>query len=368
MKRIKLTFWIALLALGFLKAQTPAINLLSQISGSISRNQIDTIFSRAQFFPDNTQLSIALIENGEVTFYGVIRENDTLKYTNNSQNAFEVGSITKVFTSTLLANLVVSGKISLEDKINSVFPVEFKDGIQISFKELANHTSGLPRLPSNIGASGNFDPKNPYKYYDEKAFLDYLSNLLALEYEAGSKSSYSNLGIGLLASALKYYSGLTFEKMAKDWVFNKYGMNNSTLNEEDVADILIKGRNPEGDITPVWSFSALTGAGGILSTAEDLSKFLLAQLNPENKELALTREKTFEDNPGMDIGLSWMIIKRKDGAKWYWHNGGSGGYTSFMAIDLEKKSGVIVLSNLSAYHPKSRNIDDLGFTLMRSLK
>ncbi|MBE2281236.1 MAG: beta-lactamase family protein [Ignavibacteriaceae bacterium] len=365
---MKLTFLLALLALGFLKAQTPAINLLSHISGGISQHQIDTIFSRAQFFPDNTQLSVAVIENGEVKFYGVIRENDSLKYTNNSQNAFEVGSITKVFTSTLLANMVVSGKISLEDKINAVFPVEFKDGIEISYKQLANHTSGLPRLPSNMGAGGNLDPKNPYKYYDEKALLDYLSAHLALEYEAGSKSNYSNLGTGLLASALKYNSGLSFDKMAEDWVFDKYDMKNSTLNENDVAGILIKGRNPEGEITPVWSLSALTGAGGILSTAEDLTKFLLAQFNPENKELALTREKTFEDNPGMDIGLGWMIIKRKDGAKWYWHNGGTGGYTSFMAVDLEKKSGVVVLSNLSAYHPKSRSIDDLGFALMRSLK
>jgi CubicO group peptidase (beta-lactamase class C family) len=111
----------------------------------------------------------------------------------------------------------------------------------------------------------------------------------------------------------------------------------------------------------------LAGAGGILSTAEDLSKFVIAQFNPSNKALELTRQKTFEINDTMDIVSGWHLLKSQSKNIWYWHNGGTGGYSSSMVFDEKTKNGIIILSNVSAFNPNMENIDKLCFELMKTL-
>ena len=114
-----------------------------------------------------------------------------------------------------------------------------------------------------------------------------------------------------------------------------------------------------------WDFDVLFGGGGILSSTEDLVKFANAQFNPKNKELALTRKPTFDIDESMKIGLGWHILKTDKGFNWVWHNGGTGGYSSSMVIDAEKKNGVIILSNASNIND---NIDDLCFKLMKQIE
>jgi len=112
----------------------------------------------------------------------------------------------------------------------------------------------------------------------------------------------------------------------------------------------------------------LAGAGAIFSTVEDLSQFAISQFEYKNKELELTKEKTFELNENTDIGLGWHILKNKSDNLWYWHNGGTGGYSSSMAIDVKTKNGIIILSNVSAFNPNMGNIDKLCFELMKPLE
>ena len=111
----------------------------------------------------------------------------------------------------------------------------------------------------------------------------------------------------------------------------------------------------------------LAGAGAILSTVEDLSKFALAQFDKENNELILTQEPTFKVNDNMQIGLGWHILKGETGRELIWHNGGTGGYTSSMGLDIENKNGIIILSNVSAFNEKMGNIDQLLFELIETL-
>lgn len=105
----------------------------------------------------------------------------------------------------------------------------------------------------------------------------------------------------------------------------------------------------------------------MLSTTQDMVKFICAEFNPKNKELALTRIPTFKINDNLEIGLGWHIQKKKDENDLYWHNGGTGGYRSILVFDPQAKNGVVVLSNVSAFHPKSENIDKLGFNLMKEI-
>lgn len=101
---------------------------------------------------------------------------------------------------------------------------------------------------------------------------------------------------------------------------------------------------------------------------EDLAKFAVAQFDPSNKALYLTQKKTFESPEGLGIGLGWHLPPAPSGDVWHWHNGGTGGYTSSMVLDVEEKNAVILLSNVSAYHPDMNNIDALSFGLMESLE
>jgi len=139
-----------------------AINNLSSKDDLVSFVQKNLIFERAKFFPDKTQISIALIDNGKLSYYGLKRHNDSISTFNNFESIFEIGSITKIFTSNVLAQTVISNKINLKDDINDYLDLKFKDDTKISFKSLANHSSGLPRLPSNFD-SEKLDSVNSVK-------------------------------------------------------------------------------------------------------------------------------------------------------------------------------------------------------------
>lgn len=127
-----------------------AIDNLSIEDSFLTKDQKDFIFRQAKFLPEQTQISIGFIENDEVRYFGLIRDNDSIKPIDNRKNLFEIGSITKVFTANILAFSVLENRINLDDNINGYLNLEVKNDIKISFKSLANHSSGLPRMPTNF--------------------------------------------------------------------------------------------------------------------------------------------------------------------------------------------------------------------------
>ncbi len=338
-----------------IKTKSTTVNALSNYPTDVA----EIIYAKTKDFPNKTQLSIAVIQNGETNYYGVIKENDTIKPTKNQNKIFEIGSITKVFTSTVFASLVEDKKLKLTDEINTFYSFPFKDKTKITFQSLANHTSGLPRLPKNLDLSNE---TNPYKNYGKKEIEEYLKNLLKLENEPSKISSYSNLGAGLLGYTLGLSQKSSFQKLLQKRIFDKYKMTNSFTTSQNLDNRLVKGLDENGEVVSNWDFDVLFGGGGILSSTEDLVKFANAQFNPKNKELALTRKPTFNVDESMKIGLGWHILKTDKVFNWVWHNGGTGGYSSSMVIDAEKRNGVIILSNVSKIN---ENIDDLCFKLMK---
>ncbi|MEM8969349.1 MAG: serine hydrolase domain-containing protein, partial [Bacteroidota bacterium] len=127
-----------------------AENGIDHSTVEITDKQSKLIFKNARQFPNNTELSIAFIHQGKTKFVGVKRMNDTIKIRENHQSIFEIGSISKVFTSSLLSSFILNKALSLEDPIQDHLELMLKTDDKITFKELANHTSGLPRLPSNL--------------------------------------------------------------------------------------------------------------------------------------------------------------------------------------------------------------------------
>lgn len=345
---------IFLINILFAQTENKAVNVLNNYPGEIA----ETIYSKSKGFPNNTQLSIAIIRNGKTNYYGIIKENDSIKPIENHNKVFEIGSITKVFTSTVLASLVEDKKIKLTDCVNSYYPFTFKDSIRITFESLANHTSGLPRLPENLDLSNEI---NPYENYGKKELDEYLENILKLENEPLKTYLYSNLGAGLLGYTLGLSEKMNFQELLQKQILDKYHMTNTFTSTQNLDNILVKGLNANGEVVSNWDFDVLFGGGGILSTTEDLAKFAMAQFNQKNKKLALTRNPTFVVNDKMKISLGWHILKSESGQNIIWHNGGTGGYSSSMAVNVEDKSAIIILSNVSEINEK---VDALCFELI----
>lgn len=317
-------------------------------------------------YPINTQLSIAFIENGQTYSYGFTHLENGLVEVDNKQKIFEIGSISKVFTATLLANAVLENLVSLNSQINDHLDFSINNEYKFTFKQLANHTSGLPRMPGNF-IFYSHDSQNPYKDYDEDALKEFLEEYITLLNYDKKEYEYSNLGVGLLGYVLTRIYSLSYHELLNSKVFKKIGMNNSFGYIPKEHDNLIEGRNEIGEITPNWDLNILEGAGGILSNAVDMGKFIKAQFEPLNKALELSRQETHIIDQNSAIALGWHIKHKIAEEPIFWHNGGTGGFRSCMAINPDKKHGVIVLSNVSAFHKESSKIDDLAFEILKTL-
>ncbi|MDD2300368.1 MAG: serine hydrolase [Fermentimonas sp.] len=244
--------------------------------------------------------------------------------------------------------------------MNRYYPFPFKNNTKLTFQSLANHSSGLPRLPSNLVF---LDPDNPYKHYN-KSYLDkYLKDLIEIKSDSKNNYTYSNLGFAILGYTLGLSQNKEFEQLLQERVLDKYGMKQSYTRICHISNNLVAGLNANGDTTPNWQFNIFFGAGGVLSTTEDLSKFAKAQFDSQHSELALTQKPTFTVNETLKLGLGWHILKTQNGKELLTHNGGTGGYSSSMLVNVAEQTAVIILSNVSAFHQKVSNIEELSFDL-----
>ncbi len=331
-----------------------------------TKAQNDSLKKLLKGFPVNSQLAIAMVENDKVVYAGIITDKDSFHLVENKDSIFEIGSLTKVFTSVLLSNFVNKGLLKTSDPVKSFFDFPLKqsslNGKEITLENLANHTSGLPRIDMSM-MNGNTDMNNPYKEYDEKMLDDYLQNKMKLDTVPGTKFSYSNLGGGLLGYILCHKANKSYEELLQQNIFIPLGMKSTTTDIALIKNRLVKGHNASGDVTENWTFTDVTaGAGAIKSCASDMVNFMRANFR-ENIILALPRVKTFTLNPIRSIGLGWIIQTRKNGDTVCWHNGGTGGYRSCLVMNVDKKSGAVILSNVSSFHPLNANIDKLCFIL-----
>lgn len=346
------------------KAQTPvAVNQL--ISTDIDQEKLDIIYEQAKQFPDSTQVSIAIVEGDKISYIGIERSADTLRLVDNHHNTFEIGSITKVFTSHMLSDLVSKGSVQLDEPFTTYVDWKPFFDAPITLQQLSNHSSGLPRLPANMGVF-TLMSANPYSDYDDAKLIEYMTTSAQLEYDPGTNNAYSNLGAGLLGYILTQVTSKSYEELLQEQIFTKYNMGLSTSDRSKAKD-LVKGRNAQGKVTSNWDFDdALVGAGGIISTVEDLAQFAKAHMDTSAPTISRMQNPTYKLSDRMQVGLGWHILT-KDTRDWLWHNGGTGGYTSSMAIDVASKKSVMILSNVSALGPQMGKIDMMCFELLKQL-
>ena len=293
-------------------------------------------------------ISAAIIEGDNVSYLNV----GVINKANNTQTAsnhlFEIGSISKTFTTIALASMVKEGKVKLTDTAQQYLPESVKLSVfkdkPITLLSLANHTSGLPRLPDNLTIA---DPLDPYADYSVEQLYAFL-NKYQLSRAVGTQTEYSNLGTGLLGHILSLVDGKSYEQVIADRVFKPLKMNSSYVDiPADKMAMLSDGHNGELNKTKHWNIPTLAGAGAIKSSAEDMVKYLQANMvRNSSPAIALAQEETASFIPDRsDIGLGWIINSFDNDQKYYWHNGGTGGFRSYMGYDKNSQKGIVILSN-----------------------
>jgi CubicO group peptidase (beta-lactamase class C family) len=267
---------------------------------------------------------------------------------------FEIGSVTKAFTGLLLAEAVRRGEVKLDDPAQKHLPADWKlptrGDTPITLEHLSTHFSGLPVQPPLIGLLAK-NPANPYADFDHKR-LKYVLDNLKLERDVGKEYHYSNLGAGLLGHALAHAAkSESYEKLVIDRIAKPLGMKDTFITPSDAQKArFVRGTDEDGKPTSNWDFATLEACGGLRSTANDLLKFAAANLGDTKAELlpalldAHKPRRTAEGGK-LRIGLGWHLGKLPDGSDSVWHNGGTGGFSSFLGLAPKAKTAVVVITN-----------------------
>lgn len=276
---------------------------------------------------------------------------------------FEIGSVTKTFTGILLADMALRGEVALDDPAQKFLPEDVRMPVHgeqpIRLKHLASHSSGLPRLPNNMKPAV---PTNPYVDYDAARLHDFLTKY-KLRYAPDERTAYSNLGAGMLGYLLERAAGKPYEQLIQERICTPLGMAHTvvTLNEEHQR-VMAQGHDADGNPVSTWEFDTMLAAGGLRSNVDDLLTYIEAQFcaqdSPLNEAIRLSHRPTNASQSGSYVGLGWHV---RDDGQVIWHDGGTGGYTSFVGFRPTERTGVVVLCNTAV------GVNALGMALLNMI-
>jgi serine-type D-Ala-D-Ala carboxypeptidase/endopeptidase len=277
---------------------------------------------------------------------------------------YEIGSVTKTFTATLLADAVIKGQLRLDQPLSTLLPgftIPSLDNKVITLANVAEQNSGLPPLPTNLNPA---DP-DPYADYDVVKLQQFLASY-KLPRAPGASYEYSNLAVGVLGYALGQHAGSGYPALVNRMIFEPLHMKNSYVPDSKAGTSgSAGGHDLTGKAVPGWYFDALTAAGGIRSTGADMLHYLQANMGllasplwPAMQLAQVPRAST--TMPDNRIGLIWMTLHKDGGPDIIWHNGMTSGYASYIGFTADRKHGIVILTN--AQLP----VDDLGFASLRT--
>jgi serine-type D-Ala-D-Ala carboxypeptidase/endopeptidase len=290
-----------------------------------------------------SQLS-ALVERGEVASvaFAVVAGSDVRSGGFggvDAESVFQIGSVTKVFTGLLLADSVTRGEVKLSDPGTRYLPGASPG--QVTLVELATHTSGLPRLPLGMLRYALLRPRDPYARYPESSFLRAARRGLATA-PGGQPYAYSNFGAALLGYLLGEAAQVPYRRLIEERICRPLTMTSTSFDARPVQGYS-RGRK-----VPPWDLGPMPAAGGLYSTGSDLAKLLTACLRPPGSSIAESAPLALATHavrgPHGEMGLGWHHALR-DGRRVSWHNGMTGGYSSMIALDIERQSAVAALAN-----------------------
>jgi CubicO group peptidase (beta-lactamase class C family) len=289
---------------------------------------------------------------------------------------FEIGSITKVFTSLLLAIAVERGEVGLDDPVVEHLPrgtrVPMRGARPITLVHLATHTSGLPKLPPGFLLRAIRHRDDPYAHLSTEEVLASLGKTRPRA-SAGERFRYSNFGAGLLGIALSHAAATDYETLVRARIMTPLALADTMITlSEDQRSRLAAGTTWRGGPAGLWTIPGLTGAGALRSTAADLLTFIRAQMGalPDvPQDLAAAIRSSHRDrgiggrlSPGMRVALGWLLVGiGRQKVRIVMHNGGTGGYRSFAGWAPARGRGVVALS------ANVRSVDRIAARLLLDL-
>jgi serine-type D-Ala-D-Ala carboxypeptidase/endopeptidase len=304
---------------------------------------------------------VALIRDAtgaRLVTYGTARESNSRPL--DGDTVFEIGSVTKVFTALLLADMVARGEVELTDPVGKYLPPEGRpkafDNKPISLLDLATYTSGLPNLPTNFSPC---DKANPYADYTVEQLYEFLSEYPP-RYDPGSHYEDANLGFGLLGHVLSLRAGRSYEGLVTSRICQPLGLTDTRITlSSAMRERLAQGHDASLHAVPGWDEPTLAGTGALRSTANDMMRFLDAcqgkpemDLSPAIASLLNVRRHT--DKAGVDAAAGWFVVTAR-GDEVIVKTGGTGGYATFIGYSVRTGIAAVLLSNTgySWNHPTS---------------
>lgn len=272
----------------------------------------------AQHLRDNANKSINeltafTLRGGEVNFAGVGADENT---------EVEIGSVTKTFTTEILRQQIADGDIELDTTIGDIIDVAGSEVADVTMLELAEHTSGLPRLDKdNFGFIALTFSENPY---EEITPVDVFNAAANASLSNRGEEAYSNFGVALLGQLLAKSADTDYEELVQRYILDPADMNDTYVGTpETVTEDSPQGLASNGRETAGWGMDGYAPAGAIRSTAADMAKY--AQFMMDNSQFEFG---WFEEETGG-----------------YWHNGGTGGYSTMLVVDPENNEAFFTNGN-----------------------
>ena len=296
-----------------------------------------------------------------------------------SGTRLEIGSVTKTFTATLLAEMVGRGEVALDDRLAEYVPgvPASRTGEEMTLVDLATHSAGLPRLPRELiprallqsptriaaSANGASGPRRAGRGRDR-----------ALARRRGTRTSASPCS-GTRSPARP---GEATRDLIGERILQPLGLEETAVARLDEANPrAARGHDAFAFAVPPWHLAAIAPAGGIVSTATDLARWVEAQMRPESTPLGEAIRIAHEPRlplrvsavgrilrsglGGSRVGLAWITTELGE-RRIVWHNGGTGGFGSFVGFDPEAGRGVVALTNST----HRRRLDAVGMAVLTS--
>lgn len=266
--------------------------------------------------------------------------------------AMEIGSISKTMTGMLLGELAAEGTLVIDEPLQTYAPagltVPSFDGEEIRLSHLVTHTSGLPSFPEGVAIP---DPTNPYAFMREAELWSSLG-AAQLDRRPGAQWAYSNFAVMLLSSLLASESGTSYEALVGARIFAPLGMTHSYLQARPAGVTAAVGHKVGGAAVSAWDFGENTGGvGGVRATMDDMIRYAKAQLGEGDARVVAMARRSHQrvelgegGSTEPEMGLGW-VRAQLDGRTVVVHDGGTGGFSTILLVDVAQRRAVVVLAD-----------------------
>ncbi|MEO1447901.1 MAG: serine hydrolase domain-containing protein [Bacteroidota bacterium] len=274
------------------------------------------------------------------------------------KHLYEIASLTKTFTGTLLAQAIVAGKVKLDDDIRFWLPGDFAnlayENHPITFRHLLTHQSGLPRMfPDQPELFENPDwnalPGKLNALQEGFSREDFMAALQKVELDTlpGTRFAYSNAGANLLGYMLEEMYQMPYAHALQKHILHPLGMTSTAVElDADLQARVVKGQNDQGIQMPLHAMKEMNAEGGIVSSTADMAQYLRFHLDTTQADIQVAHQELWGGKFGdYEAGFFWQIFKDGDRPDRIFQNGGAYGTSSWVTLIPEKQRAIFIVTN-----------------------